>query len=213
MITVSLVDDHIVLRDGLATLIDQFDGCKVVSRAANGQELIEQITTDGSPDIVILDLMMPVMDGYQTAKWLNKHHPDTRVLMLTMYHTEIIMVRLLRTGVHGFLKKDVHPAELKLALQSVMDDGYYYSGNSSERIANLFRPGSRATLENTMLDEREIEFIRLACSELTYNDIAIKMKVSFGAIDNLRNTLFEKLGIKTRVMLVMYAFRNGLVTL
>src|SRR5258707_44251 len=103
MTTVALVDDHAILRDPLARGIDEFEGYKVTCLAGNGKELVEHIGLCGAPDIVILDLNMPVMDGYETAIWLQKNHPRAIVMMLSAYDSEMIMVRLLRTGVKGFM--------------------------------------------------------------------------------------------------------------
>src|SRR5690242_9620881 len=119
MIKVALVDDHVLLRDALASLIENFENCHVIYQVSNGKEMIEAIDTrEEKPDVVIMDLNMPEMDGYQTAKWLHRNHPGILVLMLTMYDSEIMLVRMLQTGVKGFLKKDIHPAELQFAIQS-----------------------------------------------------------------------------------------------
>ena len=117
MIKVIMADDHILLRNALASLIDKSDSCKVIAEASNGKELIDSIQKDNYPDIAILDLNMPVMDGHETAQYLQKHHPKIKVLMLTMYDSELVLIRLLKAGVKGFMKKDIHPKELIHALQ------------------------------------------------------------------------------------------------
>lgn len=212
-ITVGLADDHVLLRDALASLIDNFEGYKVICQCGNGKELIECVGKKQAPDVVLLDLNMPIMDGYETALWLQKNAPDTHVLMLTMYDSEIILIRLLQAGVKGFLKKDIHPSELKFAIQSVLQTGYYYSHNTSGKLANLFRKNDNKslTLQNAMLGDIEIEFLKFACTDLTYKEIAQKMHLNPRSIDNLRDSLFDKIDVKSRVGLVMYAIRNGLV--
>ena len=102
---IALADDHIVLRNALSSLIDNFENCKVIFQANDGKELTELISYDAPPDIVILDLNMPNMDGYDTALWLQKNFPDVKVLMLTMYDSEMLLIRLLQAGVKGFIKK------------------------------------------------------------------------------------------------------------
>lgn len=213
-ITVGLADDHTLLRDALASLINNFDGYKVICQCGNGKELIEYVGKKQAPDVVLLDLNMPIMDGYETALWLQKNAPDTNVLMLTMYDSEIILIRLLQAGVKGFLKKDIHPSELKFAIQSVLQTGYYYSHNASGKLANLFRrnDGRTLSLQNAMLSDTEIEFLKFACTDMTYKEIAQKMHLNPRSIDNLRDSLFDKIDVKSRVGLAMYSIRNGLVT-
>jgi two-component system, NarL family, invasion response regulator UvrY len=214
MIKVALVDDHILLRDALASLIDNFENCHVICRVCNGKEMIDLLEVHEAPDVIIMDLNMPEMDGYQTAKWLHKHYPDILVLMLTMYDSEVMLVRLLQAGVKGFLKKDIHPSELQFAIQSVVTAGYYYSRRASDKLVNLFRSNkdNMPSLHNTLLNEKELEFLKLACSDLTYKEIAQQMGLNPRAVDNLRDSLFEKIDVKSRIGLAMYAIRNALVT-
>jgi two-component system, NarL family, invasion response regulator UvrY len=213
-IKIALIDDHVLLRNALATLINNFDDCRVLIEASNGKELINHINNGNIPDIVVLDLNMPEMDGLETAKWLQDMYPAIHVLMLTMYDSELALIRLLQAGVKGFLKKDIHPTELHFALQSVMQSGYYYSHTATGRLMNLFKKqGDNATsLEKTLLSENEIRFLQLASTEMTYKEIALDMQLSPRAVDNLRDILFEKLNVKSRVGLVMYATKHGVVT-
>jgi DNA-binding NarL/FixJ family response regulator len=124
-----------------------------------------------------MDLNMPEMDGFETAQWLQQNFPKIYVLMLTMFDSELSLIRLLQTGVRGFLKKDIHPSELKFAIQSVMQSGYYYSNNTTGRLVNLFKnkhDGSMP-LNNMVLSDQEVQFLKLACSDLTYKEIAQKL--------------------------------------
>jgi DNA-binding NarL/FixJ family response regulator len=157
---------------------------------------------------------MPEMDGFETANILKESFPAIQVLMLTMYDSDQVLIRLLQAGVKGFLKKDIHPSELKYAIQSVMQSGYYYSQQTSGKLANFFRSGNgNSSLEKMVLTDTEVIFLKLASSEMTYKEIAMKMKLNPRAVDGLRDHLFEKLGIKSRVGLVMYAIRHALVRL
>lgn len=213
-IKVALADDHVLLRNALAQLINGFEGCKVVHEANNGKELIEQLQKGNIADVVLLDLNMPEMDGFATTAWLQQYQPSVHILMLTMYDSDLTMIRLLKNGVKGFLKKDIHPSELKFALQSVVQSGYYYSNNATGKLFNLFRKNNEGGtgLDKALLTEQELDFLRLACSDLTYKEIALQMKLNPRSVDTLRDQLFTKLDVKSRVGLAMVALRNGVVT-
>lgn len=205
-----LADDHILLRDALKNMLNNSEEFVVIACAGNGQEVIEAVQNSSRADILLMDLNMPVMDGYATSKWLNQHYPDIKIVILTMYDSEIALIRLLQSGVHGFLKKDIHPTELKNALLAVAAGEFYYSNHTTNKIVSLFR--SQSEMDKSLLSETEIEFLRLASTDLTYKEIAGKMRLTPRHIDNYRDQLFTKLEVKSRVGLVIYAIRNGLVT-
>lgn len=209
-----MADDHVLLRNALASLIDSFANCKVILQCSNGQELMEAIQTGARPDIILLDLNMPQKDGFETANWLQLHAPEIHVLMLTMYDTEISLIRLLKSGVKGFLKKDIYPDELRHALESVMATGYYYAGHATGKLMNLFRQDQEggSILQTAMLSDPEVEFLKLACTDLTYKEIAMQMQLNPRTIDTLRDQLFVKLDVKSRVGLAMVAIKHGLTT-
>lgn len=213
-IKVALADDHILLRNALSQLIDSFGNCKTIHQAGNGKELIENIKAGRLPDVVLLDLNMPEMDGFETASWLQKNTPQVHVLMLTMYDSELSLILLLKAGVKGFLKKDIHPSELKFAIESVVQSGYYYSNHSTGRLMNLFKnnPDRDMSLQKAMLSDQELQFLKLACSDLTYKEVAQKMNLNPRSVDTLRDQLFFKLDVKSRVGLAMVAIKQGVVT-
>ena len=213
-IKVALADDHVLLRTALASLIDNFEDCTVIIQVSNGNELTEILKDSPLPDVILLDLNMPFMNGMETAAWLQGVHPSIHVLMLTMYDTELALIRLLQVGVKGFLKKDAHPDELKFAIQSVMQSGFYYSHNTTGKLVNLFRRQSNniQLISMNILSENEIEFLRLAGTELTYKEVAQQMNLNPRSVDSLRDALFQKLSVKSRVGLVMYAIKHGIVT-
>jgi two-component system, NarL family, invasion response regulator UvrY len=214
LIKVAMADDHVLLRNALASLIDTFGDCRVIYQCANGLELKNEIIAGRVPDVLLLDLNMPGMNGFETAEWMHNHFPDVHILMLTMYDSELTMIRLLKSGVKGFLKKDIHPSELKFAIHSVMESGYYYSNHITGKLVNLFRNSSDnyQNVQKALLGEQEMTFLNLICSDLTYKEIAQKMGLNPRAIDTLRDQLFIKMDVKSRVGLAMVAIRHGLAT-
>lgn len=214
MITkIILADDHILLRDALASLINTFPDFNVINLAANGLDVQDAIKSGNIPDIVILDLNMPEMDGYSIARWLQLEHPEIKILILTMFDSEIPLIRLLQIGVRGFLKKDIHPHELQNALRSVAEDGYYYSHQTIGKLGKLFKKNNdkRIGIDRALLNEKEIEFLKLASTDLTYKEIATIMHLTPRIIDNYRDALFAKLDVKSRVGMAIYAVKNGLI--
>ncbi|MFN8252343.1 MAG: response regulator transcription factor [Ferruginibacter sp.] len=205
-----LADDHILLRDALANLIGSFSEFTITALAGNGKEVLALFEKGALPDIVLMDLNMPEMDGYETAKWLANKFPSVKIVVLTMYDSEIALIRLLQSGVHGFLKKDIHPSELRSALLTVAGGDYYYTNHSTNKIAGLFRTASG--VEKAMLSDTEITFLKMASTDMTYKEIAHAMHMTPRSIDSYRDTLFTKLDVKSRVGLVIYAVKNGVVT-
>ncbi len=214
-VTIALVDDHRLLRTGLAELINSFPGYQVVLEAGNGRELIEKLDPTQPPDVVLLDINMPEMDGYATADWLRQNHPGVRILALSMDDQETSIIRMLRCGASGYVLKDAETKEFRTALDTLMDKGYYYSDLVTNTLKNSLQapaPGPAAPTEQPVaLNAREMEFLKWACTELTYKEIADRMCLSARTIDGYREDLFAKLVVRSRVGLVLYAIRRGLV--
>ena len=213
MANIVLVDDHSLLRNGLAELVKS-QGHIVLFEADNGKNFLEKLDKKSLPDIVLMDINMPEMDGFETAQWIKANHPEIKILALSMYDNETSIIRMLKCGAKGYILKDSEPAELKAAIHALMDKGFYYSDLVSGKLMhaiNNLDDDSDGLKSLVPLNDRETEFLKLACSELTYKEIADKMFVSPRTIDGYRDALFEKLNIKTRVGLVMYAIKNGIV--
>jgi two-component system invasion response regulator UvrY len=211
-IKIGLVDDHKLLRSALASLIASLGEYDVLFEANNGREL-QDLMKVYAPEIILLDFNMPEMNGLETSEWLSREHPEVKVLMLTMFDTELMLIKMLQTGVRGFLKKDIHPKDLSHALQTVHKEGFYYSNYTSNKLAGFFRESGSIPIWEKTLSSPELELMKLACSEFTYKEIALKMGLNPRSIDTLRDGLFEKLDVKSRVGLAMYAIKHGLVTI
>jgi two-component system, NarL family, invasion response regulator UvrY len=213
-VKIGLVDDHILIRDALANVVRSFDEFSVSLVAENGKEFIEKLNPVNIPEILLLDLNMPEMDGHATTQWILKNHPEIKILMLTMYDADSL-IHLIKAGVRGFLKKDVPPGELRHALKCILTDGNYFSQSITSRLFNLVKnQGNKNSLWGTIiLNENEISFLKLVATELTYKEMAQKMQISPRTIDNYRDALFLKLNVKSRVGLALYAIKSGIVTI
>ena len=212
--TIAIVDDHILIAEALAGSIEHISNYEVLFQAANGKVLMEKFKTPQHiPDIVLLDINMPEMDGFETAKWLTKNHPEVLILALSMQDDEQTLIKMLRCGANGYLLKSAHPKELEKALNAIVTNGYYYPEWVTGKI---IRSISAFTEEETPLvdiSKREKEFLQYVASELTYKEIAEKMFCSPRTVESYSDSLFEKLTLKTRIGLALYAIKSGFIKL
>ena len=207
-----IVDDHLLVADSLKMLIEMFSGYHVLYHAKNGMDLQQKMTSKESiPDVILLDVNMPVMNGYETMEWLSKEHPEIKVLALSMNDDEQMVLGMLSRGANGYLLKDIHPDALKIALNEVIEKGYYHSNKVAATLLNSIKPKKE---EPTIrLKDHELKFLQLSCSELTYNEIADLMFLSPKTIDNYRSELFKRFQVKNRIGLVIFALKNNLITI
>lgn len=211
-INIAVVDDHRLFRDALINLISDFDeSYHVAIKANNGKDFIDQLQRAVLlPSIVLLDISMPIMDGFKTAEYLKANYPEIKILIITMSETEESLIRMLRLGVRGYIDKAIEPEELKSALSQIVRTGYYYSDMMSEgmlaNIQNVEQPDFVAELT-----PRELTFVKYACSDDTYEQIAEKMNLSPKTIDGYRASAFKKFGVKSRVGLALAAIKYGVV--
>ncbi len=210
-ISIALVDDHKLFRKGLAGLVQIADkNIQILFEADNGLDMQSKIDPRKLPDIILMDIHMPVMDGFESVKWLNKHYPEIKVLVVSMVENEESIIRMLKLKVKGYLSKDVEPEELREAIHSIMSKGYYYTDFITGKLVHTLQSEEeKETFHN--LSDKERRFIQLACSELTYNEIAKEMFVSARTVEGYRDQLFSRLELKSRVGLALYAVKHGLV--
>lgn len=206
---IAVVDDHQLVAKAFAGLIQKFEQYEVMYEANNGKELMHNFRLKMIPDIVLLDINMPEMNGFETAIWLKNNYPEVKVLALSMNDEEKSIVGMLRNGAKGYLVKGCTPSELKKALDTLVEKGFYYSEFVTDKLVKSLNPDVlKSPIEKLGLNEREVEFVRLACSELSYNEIADKMCVSPRTVDGYRESVFVKMGVKTRVGMVMFAMKH-----
>ena len=209
-IKIAVVDDHQLFRRGLIGLVKSLnDSIDVVFEAENGQDLINLLKTNDEPHLILLDISMPVMDGFDTAKYLQANFPDVKFLVLSMNEDEESLVKMLNFGAKGFVGKDIEPEELLLAISKILHGGFYYSDRMTEHLINSLQPKQKDVLIDSLTD-RELEFLKYACSELTYKQIADKMFVSPKTVEGYRDSVYSKLNIKSRVGMCMFAIKAGI---
>ncbi len=214
--SIALVDDHALLRSGLASLIESFDGYSVLFQADNGKDFIQQLQANTVPDIILLDITMPEMNGFETAAWIKQNAPSIKILVLSMMDNDEIVISMLKTGARGYILKDSKPAVFKQALDNIRDSGFFMNELVSNKMLNYVRheeTNGKELSAISLLTEKELAFLQYACSELTYKEIATSMLVSPRTVEGYRDELLKKLNLQSRVGLVLFAIKNGLYKL
>jgi len=208
--TIVIVEDHILFSQAIEGLINTFENFKVIYTCVNGLDLLSNLQ-EGSlePDIVLMDINMPVLNGIEATRMLKKQYPDINVLALSIEGNEETIVSMLDAGACGYLLKDVDKKTLEAALIEVISKGCYYTKAISRILLKLLNNNK---LTKINLKERELDFIKHTCSEMTYKEIAEKMFLSPKTIDGYRSHLFQKLHIRNRTGLVLYAIKNKIFT-
>ncbi|WP_288245176.1 response regulator transcription factor [uncultured Chryseobacterium sp.] len=207
--TILIVDDHILIAKALQGIIDNFTGFEVIDVAENGKDLIEKFEIGGKiPDIILLDISMPVMDGFETALWLKNNYPEIKVMALSMQGDDNSVIKMIKNGAKGYLLKNTHPKDLEIALSKLSSDGFFYPEWASKIIFSNIN--SDKTNEKAIkISEREKEFLTYTVTELSYKEIAEKMCCSPRTVESYRDQLCEKFDLKTRVGLAVFAIKNG----
>lgn len=213
IIKVAIADDHLLFRKGVILSLKQYANIHFIFEAENGEELIKGIEAE-QPDIVLLDLRMPVKDGIETTKYLNKNYPDIRILILTMYEDERFVGHLMESGANGYLLKSTEPAEIRQALLDVMKNGFYLN-NFVNRVLikknyskQKFNPNLNSEI---VISDKEKEVLSLVCMEFTAQEIAQKMDISPRTVEAIKDRLMERFGVKNSVGLVFFAMKNSLI--
>ena len=211
-IKIALADDHNLFRKGMEELIEDYDNMEVLYSVPNGQELINKLSSGKLPDVCLLDINMPELNGFETARKIKEQWPDIKILAVSVYDSEFNIIGMLRAGAGGYILKDAQPDVLRKAIEGIYENGFYHSELVTGKILHrlISQPQEVTT---TQLNEKQVQFLKLCCSEMTYREIADSMGISHRTIDGFRDQLFEKLNIKSRTGLVMYALKTGIATL
>ncbi|NND63829.1 MAG: response regulator transcription factor [Flavobacteriaceae bacterium] len=204
--SVVVVDDHILLSQAIGGLVEAFEQFTVLYTCKNGQELLEKFKNPKNiPDIVLMDVNMPILNGIETTAHLYEHYPQVKVLALSIEEDEGTILKMLRAGAKGYLMKDVKKSELYTALLEVIEKGFHHTNTVTKVLVDSL---SEKENSQAILKERELEFIKHACTEMTYKEIADVMFLSPKTVEGYRNAIFEKLNLRNRTGLVIYAIKN-----
>ncbi|WDF55729.1 response regulator transcription factor [Mucilaginibacter sp. KACC 22063] len=203
-INIAIVDDHTLFREGMAALLCEFSEINILFQAGHGIQMQQMLQKENAPDVILMDINMPLMDGYDATAWLYKNYPEVKVLALSMFEDDVSVIKMIKAGACGYVLKESRPRELLNAITHLHERGSYMNELVSRKLLKNVKEESSKLL----LTKRELQFMKLCCSELTYKEIADKMFVNHRTVDNYRESLFLKLNLKSRVGIVLYAIKN-----
>ncbi len=206
-IPIGIVDDHQLFSSSLSMLLSAVPRFKVVLTAKNGREMITKLQKKDQqiPAIMLVDVSMPIMNGPDTCAWIRQHKPEIKVAALSMNAEDKSIIAMVRSGCCAYLLKEIHPDELELAIVQIFEKGFYYSATMQ------IKPPQFMTEDQQIFTAREIQFIKLAASDFTYVDIAEKLGLAESTIDGYRARIFDKLGVSSRVGMVIECLRQGYI--
>jgi len=203
---VVIVDDHILLSQAITELVNVFADFTMLYSCKNGKELLDKLKdTDNLPDVILMDVNMPILNGIETTQIITETYPKLKVIALSVEEEENTIIDMLKAGARGYLMKDCKKEQLENAMIKVIQEGYFHTNT----VAKLLVESLNERNSKIELKERELEFMMHACSEKTYKEIAEKMFVSPKTVEGYRDKLYEKLNIKNRIGLVLYAIKKG----
>lgn len=214
-ISIAIAEDQALFRAGLIAILKNAPRIQPIFEAENGKDLIEKLKKQ-EPDVILLDLEMPVMDGMEAAQHIRKHYPHIKILVLSNHDEDSFILHMIELGANGYLLKDAEPREMIEAIEIVVANTYYFNDRVSS--AMLKRLMNNPKVEPTFnqkveLTDREVAILRLLCQEMNSKEIAEKLFIGIRTVEGYRNTLMQKTGAKNVAGLVMFAIRNGYVDL
>lgn len=209
--SVVIVDDHTLLSQAISAMVNTFNKFKVLYTCKNGQELVDKFSASPKniPDIVLMDINMPVMNGIEATHWISENHESVHVMALSVEDADATILKMLKAGAIGYLLKDTEKGVLENALKEIVENGFYHSKKVTTLLMQSLTGAGKTDID---FKENELTFMKLACTEMTYKEIADKMSLSPKTIDGYRDNLFTKLNVKNRVGLVMYAVKHKIYT-
>lgn len=205
-ITIFIVDDHELFRDGLKLVLSQQNEKYRILEASNGQEFLTKIETN-PPDLVLMDINMPVLNGLETTKRVLQLFPEVKIIAVTMYGEENYYLQMIEAGVKGIIQKKSGKYELVQAIQEVLDGGSFFSQEIMKNMA--MRLNRKNANRYKALSERELEILIMICKGLSNGEIAEKLFISTKTVEVHKSNIFKKTDVKNSAQLVIYAIKNG----
>ncbi len=211
-IKIAVVDDHLLFRAGVVSLLKDHDQINVIIQASNGKELLSSLK-DNRPDVVLLDIQMPEMNGIQTTQALKELYPDMKIIILTMHNEDEFIYDLMSKGANGFIPKNKSMDTLLEAIYSVMERGYYYNDQITEALIKGNNGNIRALeyMAEVSLTDREVEVVKLICAQKSNKEIAEILDISPRTVDTHKNNIFLKTGAKNVIGVALYAVQTKLI--
>jgi DNA-binding NarL/FixJ family response regulator len=214
-IKVAIADDHKIFRSGVINTLIPYDNISFIFEADDGLHLLQIMETQ-QPDVILMDLKMPNMDGIEATIKVKEKYPDVKIIILTMYEDDNFIVHLVENGANAYLLKNAEPEEIYEAICTTFEKGFYFNENVNlallKKVLHKNKQQFKPTLKNEIqLNDREQEVLKLICNELTTQEISEQIFLSPRTVEGIRQKLLEKINVKNSVGLVLYAFRNGLI--
>lgn len=212
-IDIVVTDDHKLFRKGIAALLDDMELVNRIHEAENGEELLQMLERiDVNPDLVLLDLNMPIMDGLETTKHLKKKFPDIKIIILTMEDDEQYILHMVNEGINGYLNKSADPDEVELAIEKVLKFDFYFPDEISHVLfSNINKLGKVNMPAKIIFSTKEKKVLELMCREKTNSEIAEEMKLGKRTVESYRKNMLEKIGARNTAGLIVYALKNKIV--
>ncbi|MGZ3757532.1 MAG: response regulator [Mucilaginibacter sp.] len=210
IISIAIVDDHTLFRQGIASLLSENEEITIVFDAANGSQMKEKIVKQSLPEVVLMDITMPLVNGFEATLWLKQNYPSVKVLALSTFEEDEPIIKMLKNGAGGYILKESNASDLFYAIKTIAEHGFFLNRLVSGKLLRSIQDDALTTGPANELTANEIKFLELCCSELTYKEIAEKMCLSPHTIDNYRDALFNRFEIKSRTGLVLFALKNNI---
>jgi DNA-binding NarL/FixJ family response regulator len=214
MTKIALVDDHKLFREGIKVILEDTTTVEVIIEASNGREFLEALQNSVvKPDVVLLDIRMPILDGYETAKIVLETYLDMKIIILTMHEEERHIIRMIELGVNGYLMKNASSDEVIECIESVMEYDYYFNNKITNIMRKVMMFKGKGVVNTVTYDltEREIEVLELICKEYTAKEIGEKLFISYRTVEGHRKNLLSKLNVRNTAGLVVFAIKNEIV--
>ena len=213
-IKVAIADDYRIFREGLKVSLSQDEKMDFLFEVDNGEDLLKNIEAN-KPDVIIMDLKMPIMDGMEATQLLRKKYQDIKVVVVSMYDDDKFIIHLMEIGANGYLFKNAEPDEIRKAIHAVYENGYYFNDIVNKALLKklVLKGNIKPSFnQNVELTERELQVLKLICEEKTASEIGKEIFLSPRSVEGIRQRLIEKVGVRNSAGLVMFAVKSGIVS-